>query len=101
MDDYLKLQYKLEDLLGMKHVHYQSPENLKMEYPAIRYSLDDIESRYANDAKYSMFNRYKIIVIDRLPDNEVIKKILALPHSSFDRRYVSNGLYHDVIILYY
>ena len=37
----LTLQTKLEDLLGSKHVYYQPPENLKMEYPAIRYSKSD------------------------------------------------------------
>lgn len=97
----LELQTKLEELLGVKHVYYQPPENLKMEYPAIRYSLSDIESRYANNSKYSNFKCYEIIVIDRLPDNKVIEKILELPLSSFDRHYVSNNLNHDSIILYF
>lgn len=97
----LDLQSKLENLLGLKHVYYQPPENKKMEYPAIRYSLSRIESRYADDTKYSNFNRYEIIVIDSLPDNKVIQKILQLPYSSFDRHYVSNNMNHDVIILYF
>lgn len=95
------LQYKLESLLALKHVYYQPPENFTMEYPAIRYSLAKIESTYANNAKYSNKNRYEVIVIDKLPDNEVIQKILALPYSSYDRRYVSNNLNHDVITLYF
>ena len=45
----LTLQIKLEDLLGSKHVYYQPPENLKMEYPAIRYSKSDEEDIYANN----------------------------------------------------
>ena len=97
----LELQKKLEELLDMRHVYYQSPENLKMEYPAIRYSLSDIESKYADDTKYSNFKRYEIVVIDDMPDNKVIDKILELPYSSFDRRYISNNLYHDLIILYF
>lgn len=96
-----ELQAKLETLLGLKHVYYQPPENFTMEYPAIRYSLSRIESTYANNAKYSSKNRYEVVVIDKLPDNEVIQKILALPYSSFDRRYVSNNLNHDSIILYF
>lgn len=96
-----ELQAKLETLLGKKHVYYQPPENLVMEYPAIRYSLTDIESVYANNAKYSNRRRYEIIVIDKLPDNETIQKILELPYSSFDRRYVSNNLNHDVMTLYF
>ena len=101
MDSQANLQVKLEDLLGLKHVYFQPPESKKMEYPAIRYSLKDIESRYANNAKYSDFDCYEIIVIDDLPNNEVIKKILRLPYSSFDRHYVSDNLNHDVITLYY
>lgn len=97
----LDLQKKLESLLGNRNVYYQPPESLKMEYPAIRYSRSIISSRHADDVKYTNFTRYEIIVIDRRPDNAVIQKILELPHSSFDRHYVSNNLNHDVINLYY
>lgn len=97
----LELQSKLEELLGSRNVYYQPPESQKMEYPAIRYSRNDIESKYANNAKYSNTNRYEIIVIDKRPDNVVIDKILALPLSSFDRHYVSDNLNHDSIILYF
>ena len=96
----LDLQKKLEELLELKHVYYQPSESLKMEYPAIRYSKTDIESRYADNTKYSNFTRYEIIVIDKMPDNKVIDKILTLPHTSFDRHYVSDNLNHDSIIIY-
>lgn len=97
----LELQTKLEGLLGSRNVYYQPPENLKMEYPAIRYSKSKISSNHANNAKYSKFTRYEIIVIDKRPDNEVIQKILELQYSSFDRHYKSDNLNHDVISLYY
>ena len=97
----LELQSELEKLLGNRNVYYQPPDNLKMEYPAIRYSLSKIESRHADNAKYSNFNRYDIIVIDKRPDNDVIRKILELPYSSYDRHYTSNNMNHDVIILYF
>lgn len=97
----LDLQSKLEELLNSKNVYYQSPENNKMEYPAIKYSKSNISSRHANNAKYSNFTRYEIIVIDRRPDNDVIQKILELPLSSFDRHYKSDNLNHDIITLYF
>lgn len=34
----LELQSKLVELLGSKHVYYQPPESVKIEYPAIVYS---------------------------------------------------------------
>ena len=40
----LELQNKLEELLGFRHVYYQPPESVKMEYPAIRYSKSMIRS---------------------------------------------------------
>ena len=97
----LQLQSKLEELLDNKNVYYQPPESLKMEYPAIRYSKSKIESRHADDMKYSNFTRYEIIVIDRRPDHDVIQKILSLPHSSYDRHYTSDNLNHDIITLYF
>lgn len=101
MADRLDLHRTLVKIFNSNHVYYQPSENLKLEYPAIKYSIGKIESRYANDAKYSKFNRYDVIVIDRKPDNEVIQKILELPYSSFDRHYVSDNLNHDSIILYF
>ena len=97
----LDLQNKLETLLGSRNVYYQPPESLKMEYPAIRYSKEIIDSRHADNIKYSMIDRYQITVIDKKPDNEVIRKILELPMSTFDRHYVTNNLNHDVIQLYF
>ena len=45
----LELQTLLEDLLESTNVYYQPPENLKMEYPCIRYYKDDIRGDYADD----------------------------------------------------
>ena len=100
MKTQLDLQNKLVELLGNNHVYYQAPESLKMEYPCIRYSKSVIDSRHANNIKYINHDCYEIIVIDKLPDNEVIKKILDLPYTSFDRHYTANNLNHDVITIY-
>lgn len=101
MNNRLALQTKLEELLGSKNVYYQPPENLKMEYPCIRYSKSRISSRHADNMKYVNKISYDIMVIDKHPDNVVIEKILELPLSSYDRHYVSDNLNHDVIRLYY
>lgn len=97
----LNLQAKLEELLGSKHVYYNPPENLKMEYPAIRYSKNDIENTYASNIKYISRDVYNLVVIDKKPDNPVIKKLLELPYSEFDRHYVADGLNHDIIRIFY
>ena len=97
----LELQSKLEELLGSRNVYYQPPENIKMLYPAIVYSKDDIDIKYADNNNYNKINKYNIIVIDKLPDNSVINKILELPLSSYDRHYNEDNLNHDSITLYY
>lgn len=97
----LELQTKFEELLGSRNVYYQSPESVKMEYTAIVYSKSDIQSRFANDSAYSSLSRYEVIVISKKPDDSVIDKLLKLPYCSFDRRYTSNNLIHDVLTLYH
>ena len=97
----LILQTKLEELIGNKNVYYDPPENLKMRYPAIRYSKSKISTRHADDKIYNKMVRYELIVISSEPDSEVINKILEMPYSSFDRHYISDNLHHDVLTLYY
>lgn len=96
-----QLQSELETLLGARHVYYQPPASVKMEYPAIKYSKTKIKSTRANGAIYYSNTCYEIIVIDNKPDNPVINKILALPYCSYDRCYKADNLYHDVFTLYY
>ena len=95
------LQELLEKLFECRHVYYQPPDNLIMEYPAIRYSLSDIDSKYANNKMYVGMKCYDIVVIDKEPDNPIIEKLLELPYASFNRHYISDNLNHDIIKLYY
>lgn len=97
----LELQSKLEELLGSKNVYFQPPENLKINYPAIIYSINEIEQKRANNNVYSRNREYLITVIDRIPNNPVIDKLLDLPYCSYDRPYESDNLNHDVLTLYF
>ena len=101
MADRLELHSLLQELLGSSNVYYQPPESIKMQYDAIRYSKQTIMSRYAHDRKYMMRDCYELIVISRLPDNPVIKKLLELPYCSYDRHYIADNLHHDVLTIYY
>ena len=96
-----ELQAKLEKLLGTRNVYYQPPSSKQMSYTAIRYSLKDMNIRRANNSIYSKMNCYELIVISRQPDDPVNAKIMELPYCSFDRRYNSDNLCHDVYTLYY
>lgn len=96
-----ELQLKLEELLESRNVYYNPPASLLMNYDAIRYSLSNIQSNYANNIKYKNMKCYDLVVISRKPDPEVIYKILELPYSSLGRPYISDNLYHYPITLYY
>ncbi len=97
----LKLQSVLEDILGSKNVYFQPPESVKILYPAIVYFRNDISKLNADDGTYVMFKSYEITVIDNHQENPAIDKILMLPKSSLNRHYVAEGLYHDVLSLFY
>lgn len=83
------------------NVYFQPPATIKMKYPAIRYSLSDLDKRSANNEAYAMFKAYEIIVIDSNPDSEIADKIAALPMCSFSRFYTADNLNHFVYKLYY
>lgn len=86
----------------MDNVYYQPPENLKMKYPCIRYEKEDIDTDYADDRVYSMKDQYTITIIGLDPDTDVPRIILdTFQYCNFDRRYISDNLYHDVLTIYY
>lgn len=96
-----ELQVKLEELLKSRNVYYNPPANIQMKYDAIRYSLSELVSSYANNNKYKNNKCYDLIVISKKPDPEVVEKILELPYSSPGRPYMSDNLNHYPITLYW
>jgi hypothetical protein len=83
------------------NVYFQPPESLKLIYPCIKYKIEKLDSRYANDKKYSHLTRYQIMVIDRDPDSTLPSVVHELPFCNHDRNYISDGLNHSVFELYY
>ncbi len=101
MDRRLLLHEELCSILGSRNVYYQPPDSVRMSYPAIRYSLYDIDNTHADNIVYKQDIGYQIIVIDRDPDSQVVKDISKLPGIRFNRFYTSDNLNHSVFILYY
>ena len=101
MANRVKLQAMLEDILGSRNVYFQPPSSIRMNYPAIVYSVNNIENIQADNAVYRQNKSYEIIVIDKKPSNSAVDTLLDFPYSSYDRNYVSDNLNHDVITLYF
>lgn len=97
----LELHEILCDILGSRNVYFQPPETVKMNYDAIVYSLNDIDSKHANDGKYMNTKRYSVIAISRNPDSTLQDDLLTLPYCEFDRFYPSENLNHWVFTVYF
>ena len=97
----LELNTKLTQILGSDNVYFQPPENLRMQYPCIRYERDRIDTKFADNNPFSLTKRYQVVVIDPNPDSEIPDKVSRLQLCQFDRHYVADNLYHDVFILYF
>lgn len=98
----IELHEKLMALFGSNHVYFQPPPSIKMVYPAVVYKFDGIFERSANNKKYVAEKRYTVTFMHKDPDvNYSSEMYNAFPMCSFDRRFVSDNLYHDVYTLYY
>ena len=101
MGSRLELQNLLKSILGSRNVYYQPPESIKIKYPAIIYSRNNIDNNFADDIVYMQNHTYQIIVIDANPDSEIVNKMSKLPMCRYNRHYTSDNLNHDVFILNY
>ena len=101
MANRLDLQTIFENILGSRNVYFQPPASVKLKYPAIVYSRNDVDSLFADNGTYRNVPRYDVTLIDKNPDSLFIEKILALPYCSYDRSYTADNLNHDVFIIYY
>lgn len=82
-----------------KNVWFQ-PGN-RLIYPAIVYSRNTADTRYADDNPYVVMVQYIITVIDPNPDSLIPGLVAQLPMCKADRHFVSENLHHDVYLMYY
>lgn len=97
----LELHEVLRGLLRTNNVYFQPPASVRMNYPAIVYSRNDIENDFADDSVYSQSLNYSIIVIDENPDSEFVMAVSRLPMCRFVRHYKADNLNHDVFNIYF
>lgn len=100
MNDRLALHERLLEIAGNSNVYFQPPESVKLKYPAIVYSISDIDNVAADNITYVQNVSYTIIVIDRAPDSALMEKVSQIPSIVFDRPYVADNLNHFVFTLY-
>lgn len=97
----LQLQTLLEGLLGSRNVYFQPPANLEMNYPAIVYARDNMDSIFADNDPYRVTKRYQVTVIDKNPDSTIPDKVIGLRHCAYSRGFKADNLNHDIFTLYF
>lgn len=97
----LELHAELCKVLGSTNVYFQPPESIKMKYPAIVYSRENINNTFANDTVYLQSYSYMITVIDRDPDSDIVERVSKMPKCRYSRHFTSDNLNHDVFTLNY
>lgn len=97
-----KLHNELCAVLGSRNVYFQTPEDVKMKYDAIRYELSGKDIKRANNGLYKMTNQYSGVVITKDPDTTIPDRLLnRFEMCSFGRPYTSDNLNHYPFTLYY
>lgn len=97
-----KLLREIKQVVNGPNVYFQPPESVKLTYPCVICSFDDIVSIYADDKCYQKFNRYRLLVVDKNPDSKFPDLITDhFSYASPGRPYISDGLYHFPITLQY
>lgn len=97
----LKLHQELLDVSGI-NCYFQTPENLKMEYPCIIYRKDTGKKVIADNLMYKFTTRYALTYIHEDPDDELVYTLLKhFTHISWGTQYIAENLYHDTFTLYY
>lgn len=94
----IDLHTALVECLGSERVYFQPPASIKMEYPAIVYKRDRLDSRFADNLAYSDKMQYTITLIDRDPESPIFDAVSNLPFTKHDRTFVADDLNHDVFI---
>lgn len=91
----IKLQGRLEEILGNNNVYFQPPSSISLKYPCIIYSYEDLNRPHAGNKAYLDRDRYSVILVTKDPLPEAILTLLDdMPYTSFDRHYASDNLHH-------
>ena len=97
----IQLQRILEEILGTTNVYFQPPENIKLKYPCIIYEVGAGLRTPADNTKYLYNQGYSVTFITKDPDPDIPDKLLDLEYSSFERQFITEGLYHWVFFIYF
>lgn len=95
------LHAELCHTIHSNNVYFQPPESIKLSYPAIVYSLNDLQTIHADDRLYGLAKQYVMTYITRDPDDPAVERLIALRFCRFQRAYRSDGLNHYIFEIFF
>lgn len=84
-----------------ENVYFQPPTGYKLTYPCIVYNLETFDVRRADNAGYTLYDKYEITYITRDPDTDIQYRIADLPMCSPGHFFVNDNLYHYPFTIYF
>ena len=100
LDERLANVLNLTESDGDRHTYFNPLPSVRMKFPAIKYSLNDVNLAFANNRLYRAKPSYQVTLIDTNPDSEYVDKILRIPYCRFDRFYIADNLNHWTFTIY-
>lgn len=95
------LHHILEGVLGSKNVYFDPPEDFKLKYPCIVYSLEGHAERLADNKQYNLMRRYRMVYITQRADDPTVDALDELQYCSLSQAYVSSNLRHYAYTIFY
>lgn len=94
LDEKLASVLNITESNGDRHTYFNPLPSVRMKYPAIKYSLNNMNTTFANNGAYRNTQSYEVTLIDKNPDSEYVAKIMQIPFCRFDRFYIADNLNH-------
>lgn len=98
-----QLDLELKSIIGSAKLYWEPPANKQLlGDPRVIYLRDGADIKRADNLLYKFMQRYQITIVYTNPDCTLPKEIMEhFPLCSYDRDFVSDNLYHSILVLYY
>lgn len=99
----LDFQARLEQVSGLSesNVHFQPPTGTEMGWPCVTYSTSKPRTQFADNIRYRSADGYTVTVITKDPTDPIRSQVAAMPYTSFERWYATDGLNHFVYNVFF
>lgn len=88
----------LKEIVG-DNVYFNPPSNLKIQYPCVVYSINDILNKNADDEVYKQNIKYDCTLITKNVNDPLLKDLSKIKTFRYSRHYVVDSLHHYAFLI--